>query len=274
MPIDEGLNQLPETKVKDIKTTQTKTVSNTEEINSILKSYIQDISNYEHKKYIDKILDTPIITQFVEYLRFKEDFTPTFVDIPREKFFEVVYVKNEKIKYLLENTNIREIVPEKISLDDIKNNKTMYNLKETHEVLKELYDFEEKGNNLFMIPDPGFLSLFIEDGEKFRDYLKSATILKSTSHKILTIDPRDYSTDYTTTSDLDIQHNLFNLDLLVEFCSKENVSEISNMINQVNNLKEDLKFVGSYKKISTYRNNLLKKLEIYNPKLIYRGVSK
>lgn len=229
---------------------------------TILRDYSEDLSvGYQSlTKYYSPFSSSIIHPKLKEYIRFNPELEIKIAGIPQNDLLEILKQRNEDLVYLVEKTDIfrdNQI----FNIDCIKNYDSFLK-KELEAALNtdQLEKVIDVAKNHFVIRTTNFLSLFIEEGVKLRQYYKingkeenpddiaQISRLKGGTFCI-------YNTLYKPIS----------IKGLTLFAQKTGISDIKKMIGQVTELSDFLKINSDPKKI---KDGLFRRLKQYHPELI------
>ncbi len=176
MPIDDELSKLPDRKGSVEETKTKEQVSGVEDytsVTSVLRTYPRAVyellSEREKKK---RPFSSEVIGNVAGLMRFKSNLGVSFGKIPRDRVLAVLGSFNPDLQKLLAETDLKEAVHDPFSLDD-KSHYDSFPIS-IHEELeipyRDIYNFEYHTDRKFVIPNLGFMSLFIKRGEGLRIY--------------------------------------------------------------------------------------------------------
>lgn len=267
MTIEEALEKLPEGEKNELRieeNTQEKIVDSS--VVSALKTYPLAIHNMKKK---NKDPFTPnIVSELAEFIRFDIRFDRGLCahigGIPRSEIPRVIGEQNPTLKSLLEETDLKESIPDPFFITDYSHYK-IFPVSLERETGLEYYhfvNFEKSASTRFVIPNIQFMSLFIENGQDLRDY---ATITAELRNKpIFSATLKPFGNQYI----LDKEFEPFNSRDLKNFhdaYKDYKDREVSPMINQVKNL---IKIINEPEYAT---EKLYRYLKQHNPQLIFHS---
>ena len=239
--------------------TPQQTKNEQEQIKEQLESMVSEMARFGSNNY-----NARTIIRLVPYIKFNDRMQPKITTVPKKELIEIVKTENPDMAYLFENTDIGDLLPQSFELS----NNNSYDLipPPISNELKNLLDLRNihtfnSQSRLLVIPNYNVLSLFIKDGQDFRDYLKT---LNLNSQFILGI-KNDYN-GRNNQSVLFRYDPIFSSKNLRDYVDKSNDKEIAVMVKEVYELRG---LMDRYRRdAETVRTMLADKLKQYHPDLM------
>ncbi len=264
MPIDDALAEIKPKKKIVVKADEND-LKKYKEVFDVIKTYPSKILGLAKAENM-QVFDTSIFESIGRYMKFAEDFEMKIIAIEKESLIDILNRKSQLFKILVGSTDIKSLIPEYFTLNELNSYNALLNCKEIEKILhyQSMQKVQEYSRQLFTISNLSIMSLFIEEGEKLRKY---EAINGVPQYYIFEVRNQKVSkwNEYPP----------FSLQELLNFQQETGICDIKNMIEQVQELKN---LLDSYisptqtiEKIKEIKRILFERLAKYNPILVYEG---
>lgn len=203
---------------------------------------------------------------FHKWMRFDRELAVKFKEVPRDNVIAIITAIDEKQKYLLQETDLKDYLSDPFLVDRLEFYLTVPPFLNLQQILgfSNIQGFLERTQLFFTIPNLTFASLFIEEGEKLRQYAQSTDKDNAFSLKLFRDSPLQYQVA-----------DPFTIEALTRFSEKTGIKELKAMVEQVLGLASEIE---NYRELpsaasaaSDLRGKLYRRLQKYHPELTIGG---
>jgi|SRR3989344_686601 len=258
MPIDDALSELEN---KSNKPEENKEITINDFQTDMMKTYItamaQTTDNFDN------------ILKFTKFVKFNPDLSLKVLPIPKTSLLDS-FNDSEELNYLLQNTDLADYISD-FSLEDTSNKYDSFRI--FKEQILGCENFEklcELSKTNFIIPNFYFLSLFMENGEKFRKYLD---VTKGRNVSYAGKERGVLSILFNNGKACANTNNFFTVSFLKKYAEETKIKEITDMIKESNFLFSQInqwQFIRNNNlEVIRVRKELYSRLQKYSSSLIY-----
>lgn len=232
----------------------------------VVRQYPAAIREYSKGKLLKKFDASAVaaIEKVADFIRFNNRFTVNFGKVSRDEAVRVLSGLSPDLKSLLEGTDLRTAIPEPFQITS-DYYKFPVRLSEFGIELEQLRNFQYLTRMNIVIPNLEFLSLFIKDGEKLRQYANIRGRKEDFIAKIVPTWFEDFKSEFQgaepfSTEDLKKYKDTFNDD------------NIADIILETRKLYENIRRCAnreSYERRTALGEYLSGELKEHNPQLVY-----
>src|SRR3989338_1700842 len=263
MPIDQQLENL---EVSENKPEQPKLIETpNNQIIQLLRGYVRSVVNMHNENYRrtsnrngDCCSYAPI-EKYLPWFRFQKNLLPSFVPLTKPELINLVSDLDVDLGYLLKETDFSALLLNTTHIDIPSGE---YNELELLLQKDKISHFvKDVGPNFFSIPNYEFLSLFINEGDKFR---RCAELSNWESDKYLAL------SEFEIPLRKVVLH-FFKMPSKTElknFCEQTGVKEIKEMYCDLVELFEFISNYNGTPDTDIVKSNLFDRLSKYHPELI------